>query len=118
MDDRLWRKTLFVIRDYDRLKTEYNDRIDEGMSPGSDTPGGKTNRTGDPTGMKAVKLAVISEQIRAIEKAKLVIPYAYMEGVWNSIQYGTKYPAYADRHTFGRWKRIYVWEVAKNLNWI
>lgn len=118
MDDRLWRKTLFLIRDYDRLTTEYNDRIGEGMSPGTESSGGKTNQTGDPTGMKAIKLAVISEQIRAIEKARLKIPFEYMEGVWDNIQYYTRYPVYADRHTFGYWKRRFVYEVAKNMNWI
>lgn len=118
MDDRLWRKTLFVIRDYYRLKTEYDDRINEGMSIGSETLGGKTNRTGDPTGLKAVKLAVISEQIRAIEKARLMVPYEYMDGVWDSILYYSRYPSYADRHTYGYWKRRFVFEVAKNLNWI
>ena len=118
MDDRLWRKTHFVIRDYYRLKTEYEDRIGEGMSIGTEVSGGKTNRTGDPTAIKAVKLAVISEQIRAIEKAKLAIPYEYMDGIWDNIQYYSRYPDYADRHTFGRWKRIYVWNVARYLNWI
>lgn len=118
MDDRLWRKTLFVIRDYYRLKAEYDDRLGEGMSSGSEVPTGKTNRTGDPTGLKAVKLAVISEQIRAIEKARLMIPYEYMDGIWDNIQYYSRYPTNADRHTYGRWKRIFVWEVAKNLHWI
>lgn len=116
MDDRLWRKVLAIIRDYERLRAEYNDRVEEGMSPGSETPGGKTNKTGDPTGMKAIKLAVIADQIRAIEKAKLVVPYEYMAGIWDSIQYYSRYPNDADRHTYGYWKRRYVWEVAKNLH--
>lgn len=116
MRKALYYEVLWIIRGYNDLKKEYNDRIDEGMSPGSETPGGKTNSTGDPTGMKAIKLTVISEQIRAIEKARLVIPFQYMEGIWNNIQDGVPYPRDADRHTYGRWKSRYIWEVAKNLN--
>ena len=81
MRNTLYYEILWIIRGYEDLKKEYNDRIEEGMSPGTESSGGKTNQTGDPTGMKAIKLTVISEQIRAIEKARLVIPFQYMEGM-------------------------------------
>lgn len=116
MRNTLYYEILWIIRGYEDLKKEYNDRIEEGMSPGTESSGGKTNQTGDPTGMKAIKLTVISEQIRAIEKARLVIPFQYMEGIWNNIQDGVPYPHDADRHTYGRWKSRYIWEVAKILN--
>ena len=116
MRNTLYYEILWIIRGYEDLKKEYNDRIEEGMSPGTESSGGKTNQTGDPTGMKAIKLTVISEQIRAIEKARLVIPFQYMEGIWNNIQDGVPYPHDAARHTYGRWKSRYIWEVAKILN--
>ena len=118
LPDNLWRQTISMIRDYDRLTAEYDDRLGEGMSPGSEEPGGKTNRTGDPTGMKAVKLSSIAERIRAVDKAKLNIPYEYMEGIWNHIIYKRRFPFDADRSTYTRWQQRFVFEVARNMHWI
>lgn len=113
----LYREMLYAIRDYERLVDEYENRIEEGMSPGSDTPsGGKTNKTGDPTGMKVIKLSEISKRILSIDKAKMVIPQEYMDGVWNNIVKGKAYPRDADPRTYGRWKSRFVYEVARNLN--
>lgn len=113
----LYREMLYAIRDYDRLVEEYNNRLEEGMSPESDSPsGGKTNRTGDPTGMKVVKLSEISRRILAIDKARMVIPEEYMNGIWNNIIKGTAYPRNADPRTYGTWKGRFVYEVARNLN--
>lgn len=118
LPNNLWRQTISMIRDYYRLNAEYNDRIDEGMSPGSETPGGKTNKTGDPTGMKAIKLSSIAERIRAVEKARLAIPYEYMDGVWEHIMYRSRFPGDADRSTYTRWQQKFVYEVARNMHWI
>ena len=107
-----------MIRDYYRLKAEYNDRIDEGMSPDSEVPGGKTNKTGDPTGMKAIKLSSIAERIRAVDKAKLVVPCEYMDGIWKHIIYRSRFPGDADRSTYTRWQQRFVFEVARNMHWI
>ena len=118
LPNNLWRQTISMIRDYDRLKTEYDDRINEGMSPGSEEPSGKTYRTGDPTGVKAIKLSSIAERIRAVEKAMLWIPYEYREGIWNHIVFRSRFPGDADRSTYTRWQQRYVFEVAKNMHWI
>ncbi len=107
-----------MIRDYYRLKTEYDDRLGEGMSPDSEVPGNKTNKTGDPTAMKAIKLSSIAERIRAVDKAKLAIPYEYMDGVWNHVVYRQRFPFDADRRTYTRWQQRFVFEVARNMHWI
>lgn len=115
----LWHRTLYMIRGYYRMKEEYDDRIDEGMTVATDSPsGGKTFRTGDPTGMKAVKLSVLAEQIRSIEKAMMVVPEEYMDGIWNNIIDHVPYPGDAHYKTYGAWKGRFVYEVAKNMNWI
>ncbi len=115
----LWYRTLYFIRGYERMRAEYDERIDEGMSIGSDSaPVGKTNRTGDPTAAKAMKLSDLSEQVRAIERARLAIPYEYVEGIWNNIMNHDPYPRDADPRTYGTWKARFVYEVAKNMRWI
>lgn len=119
LPDNLWRQTIAMIRDYYRLKTEYEDRLGEGMSPRSDVPpAGITNKTGDPTGVKAIKLSSIAERIRAVDKAKLHIPYEYMDGIWNHIMYRRRFPGDADRSTYTRWQQRFVFEVARNMHWI
>ena len=118
LPNNLWKQTISMIRDYNRLTAEYIDRLGEGMSPGSEEPGGKTNRTGDPTGMKAIKLSSIAERIRAVDKAKLIVPYEYMDGIWNHILYRRRFPYDADRSTYTRWQQRFVFEVARNMHWI
>ena len=119
MPTDLWYRTLYFIRGYDWMKAKYDDRIDAGMSVRFDEPpAGKTFKTGDPTGMKVVKLANLAEQIRAIDKAKLVIPYEYMDGVWQNIMTEKPYPRDAHQKTYGHWKARFVYEVARNMNWI
>ena len=118
LSNNLWKQTISMIRDYNRLTAEYIDRLGEGMSPGSEEPGGKTNRTGDPTGMKAIKLSSIAERIRAVDKAKLIVPYEYMDGIWNHILYRRRFPYDADRSIYTRWQQRFVFEVARNMHWI
>ena len=119
LDHELWMQTLWLIRRYDRLIEEYNLRIDEGMSPDPESlPAGKSNRTGDPTSLRAMKLAEISKQIMAIDKAKLTIPEEYMKGVWNNIITTSPYPRDADPRTYGTYKARFVYAVAKNMEWI
>ena len=119
LPENLWRQTISLIRDYHRLKSEYGDRVDEGMSPStSELPAGKTNKTGDPTAVKALKLSSIAERIRAIEKGMLWIPYEYREGIWNHIMNRRYFPKDADRSTYTRWQQRYVYEVARYMHWI
>ena len=119
LDHELWMQTLWLMRRYDRLIEEYNLRIDEGMSPDPESlPAGKSNRTGDPTSLRAMKLAEISKQIMAIDKAKLTIPEEYMNGVWNNIMTTERYPGDADPRTYGTYKARFVYFVARNMGWI
>ena len=119
LEHGLWMQTLWLIRRYEHLKDEYNLRIDEGMSPDTGVvPSGKTNKTGDPTSLKAMKLAEISKQIMAIEKSKSMIPEEYIRGVWNNIMVGAPYPRDADPRTYGRYKSRFVYMVAENMGWI
>lgn len=80
--------------------------------------GGKTYRTGDPTGAKGVKLAEISKQISAIDRALLKIPPEYREGVWEGVMNNSAYPTDAHRNTYGYWKARFVYEVAYNMMWV
>ena len=109
----IYMSTLWIIRDYYRMKESEEDAIlatpvHDGMPRGS--------RISDPTAAKAMNLSgVISGRIRAIEEAKWDIPEEYMHGVWNNIQYRLPYPMDASRQTYSQYKSKYIHGVAKRL---
>ena len=111
----LYKQTLNLIRDYHRLKEEYDDIL---QSSPQDSNNGKSNMPGDPTGSKVIRLEKINERISAIEKAKAEIPGEYIQGVWNSIVHEAAYPTDADRTTYWRYKAKFIYQVADNMHWI
>ena len=113
LPNNLYRQTLYLIRDYSRLKEEYQDVL-----YGSSAEGGRGSMPGDPTGALAIKLENLYSRIRAVEKAKAEIPPEYMTGIWENIISGRGYPKDAARNTYGNWKRKFIWAVARNMKWI
>ena len=109
----IYMSTLWIIRDYSRMKESEEDAIlttpvHDGMPRGSGIS--------DPTANKAMNLsAVVSSRIRAIEEAKRDIPEEYMHGVWNNIQYRMPFPQDAARETYSRYKSKYIFLVAERL---
>jgi len=110
----LYRRVIYTIKDYDRLKEEYNALLNE--SPAKqpvNTHGG--NISSQPTEDKAIRLALISDDIHAIDAALTMIPLEYRQGIINSIKYRTPYPDTAHWHTWQKWRQRYVWSVARKL---
>lgn len=108
----IYMQTLWFIRDYPRLKDEYNDllfrsHVMDGQPRGTDV--------GDPTGQTAVLSAELSKKIGAIESALLEIPCEYRDSILSSVLYRTKYKDYASRNTWKNYRRRFVFYVAKNM---
>lgn len=109
----IYMSTLWIIRDYARMKESIEDAIlttpvHDGMPRGSGIS--------DPTANKAMSLSdVIMMRIKAIEEAKKDIPEEYMHGVWNNIQYRMPFPQDAARETYSRYKSKYIFLVAEKL---
>lgn len=112
----LYRQTLYAIRDYPRLKEEYEYLL-QGQSAEIDGQP-KGNHIGDPTAVTAVKAEMLHNQLKAVDDAKKVIPSEYIKGVWDNIVYGTPYPSDAGRSTYSRWKSRFVYEVAKKRTFL
>ena len=109
----VYHRTLWVIRDYERMKAERNEILysynceQDGLPHGSDV--------GTPTEVKALKLEQISRDVEAVEQALLQVEEDMRSGVMNSICYQVPYPYYPSRWTWQRKKQKFIHEVAKNL---
>ncbi len=92
----VYMQVLYLIRDFDRMKAEYDTAVDESPSPPDGMPRG--SGTSDPTGNKAVRLEELGRKIRAIEAGLNVIPEEYRKSIWNNIvhriPYDTRYTSY------------------------
>lgn len=108
-------QTLWIIRDYQRMRDEYS-AIGTVHSPVVDGMPHGQGGTSDPVMKTASRAAVLSEKLEAIDKGLAEIPPEYRRGVWESIQYRNPYPYDADRTTYGRHKSHFIYAVAQRLD--
>lgn len=108
-----YHRTLWLIRDYYRLKDEVEYIAEAGPEPGDGMP--KGNQTSDPTAQKAIRISKHMDIIALIDSEKARIPEEYRRGVWENIMYGTAFPLDADRSTYGRIKSRFIYNVAKRF---
>lgn len=116
MPEELYRQTLFMIKDYDRTKEEYDNAIWDSPEPSDGQPRGRN--AGDPTSREGMKRAELFRKLQAIEQAKLSLPEDYREGVWNNVLYKIPYPREGHRSTWWRYKIAFIRKVAENMFWL
>ena len=109
-------RTLWLIRDYDRMKAEYYSLLENGNGPPDGQPRGST--TGNPTERTGMKRADLARNLEAIEQALSTVPEEYRRGVWNNIVYRARYPMDAGQATYRRWRARFLYRTAKNMNFI
>lgn len=108
----LYMRVLYIIRDYDRLRSERQEIIH--ASPVADgMPHG--NLQSSITENKAIRLANLNEDCEAVERALLRIPTEYRKGVINNVCYGSPYPVDADYSTYSRWRQRFIYWTAVYL---
>lgn len=109
----LYMRVLYLIRDYDRLKSErqeilYASPVNDGMPRG--------NATSSTTESKAIRLARLDEDCKAVEQALIQVPTEYRRGVLNNICYGSQFPFDASYSTYKRWRQRLIFWTAENMN--
>lgn len=109
----VYHQTLWVIRDYSRMKAEEDAIIFESPAPPDGQPHGTA--TLDETFSKAARREERIRKTRAIETALEIVPEEYRRGVWDSVQEQKAFPLDADRSTYSRWKSRFIWEAANRL---
>lgn len=111
----LYRKTIYTIKDYDRLKARREEILSASPPPPDGQP--KGGQAGDIVFRKAVRLADIDQQIKAIEEALERVPEEYRKGVWDHIQSRTPFPVDASMNTYKTWKQRFIYWVAVRMDW-
>lgn len=117
----------YAVKDYERVKSERLEVL-HGSSASYSTYtqniGGKdvecrqyglgSGRISDTTADKAERLVALSAQCEDVEQAIIQVPDEYRKGVLDGILYGCGYPCDADPETYRRWRRKFLFFVAKN----
>lgn len=108
----LYMRMLYLVRDYERIKSERADILHSSPSPDGIPHSG----TGNPTENKGIKLAALHSNCKAIEDALKEIPEEYRKGVWNNICYQSPYPCDAGEATYKRWRCRFIYRVAEKMH--
>lgn len=108
----LYMRILYLVRDYERIKSEREDIIHG--SPEHD--GLPASNLGNPTEAKGIKLAMLGGNCKAIEEAFNEVPKEYRKGVWNNICYQSPYPIDAGEATYKRWRSRFIYKIAEKLH--
>lgn len=112
LPQNLYMRMLYLVRDYERIKSEREDIL----YSSSTNDGLPHSGLGNPTENKGIKLAMLDNECSAVEKAIESIPEEYRKGIMDNICYRSPYPYTAHRNTYSYWRSKFLNAVAKNLN--
>lgn len=111
----LYMRVLYLIRDYERIRLERQDIL-FGSSSGDGQP--KGNAFFSATESKAIRMACLEDECRAVERAIAHIPQEYRNGVIGNICHKTAFPGDAGYSTYKRWRQRLIYWTARNLNFL
>jgi hypothetical protein len=105
---------VYLVRDYDRMKTEYEMLIEESPPPPDGMPRG--TKTGDPTSAKALRLSDLKRKITAVEEGLATVPEEYRKSVYLNVAYRIPYDArYVSIRTYSYHKSKMMWTISRKL---
>lgn len=109
-------QVIWLVRDYERMKNQYNELAEKSPGPPDGQPrGGSSRDIVQETAMKRIELAA---KIEAVEEAYKTIPPEYRRGVWDNVLYRARYPSDAGTATYKRQRKRFLYLVAKKLFWV
>ena len=109
----VYMQTVWIIRDYPRMKEEAQAILEESPPPPDGQPRGTGK--GDDVFSKAARREDLLRKTKAIEYALGTVPKEYRFGVWLNVIERRAFPRDAGRSTYGKWKSRFVFEVAVRL---
>ena len=118
LERSLYVRTLSLIRDYNRMKSECADIPEQGKSL-SDLDGmPHGTNISDETFHKVNQMSRYWEDMKAVEQSLNLIPEEYQNGVWYNITEHIRYPDDADKRTYATYKQRFIFHVAYNKGWV
>ena len=108
-------KTIWFIREYSEKKTAYNNIFWSYMVMDGQPRGTEVSRPTEQRGELAIRLA---QELNAVDKALARLPEYYRKPVLENIVDHKRWPNLADPKTYKKYKRQFVYYVAKNMDWI
>ena len=108
----VYRRTLWIIRDYERLKAERNELLYAQNYQQDGQP--KGSGVGNPTENRALRLEQLSRDIEAVEQALQTVDEDMRSSIMSNICYRVPYPYYPGERTWQRAKQKFIHQVAKN----
>lgn len=112
LPNALYNQILWQIRDYYRIKDEYNSIPEEMKSPSDNDGLPHGSPSFDGMDKKIIRMDRLRAWIEVIEVERNEIPIEYRSGVWDHIMYRKPYPDVADRSTFSRYKSRLIYNIA------
>lgn len=107
-------RVIYAIRDYERIKAEYEAIVESSPAPPDGMPGG--SKISDPTADKAIRLEDLGRQMHAIEAGLSVIPEEYRRQIYNNIVYRIPYDtSYTSYYTYRYWRQRMIVAIAKQM---
>ena len=121
LPEAVYRQALWAVKDLPRLKRSLELYLyKEGNLPSGslvmERIGERNASEKDFTGQEAIKKAMLSMKIQAIEDAFFQIPYEYREGIRLKLTEGKEYGDDFHANTWKKWQQIFIFHVAKNLS--
>lgn len=119
LPDSLYKRVLWVIRDYPRMRDEYYEILHSGTSVTMSHVGSqRSGNRASSTERIAIKLSSMGSDMQAVEQALFLVPQEYRDGVLNNVLHGSDYPKLANKSTYWRWKQKFIYLTAMNLNYV
>lgn len=112
----LYNQVIAIVRDYDRKLEKVNDVLYGNVPPPDGMPRGTV--VGDPVGMKVEAVEAPLREIEAINRALNAIPEEYALYIFDNVRYGDPYPDIAHRNTWSKWRKRFLYQVARSLRYI
>ena len=116
LEHTVYRRALALVRDYPRLIQAREETIWQAAAA---MPGGGRSLPGKPTEAKALRIGVMEDDIRIVERALKKIPKEFRQGVLDNVLFGKRIEDLPGaRSTWSRWRGRLLWGVAKGKQWI
>lgn len=128
LDNVTYMRVLWTVRSYPKTREKLNEILESSPCTFAEYTAKKgkeletrraflphTNGASNPTEDKVMQREQYQHEIDAIDKALKQIPIEYRQYIFDNVVHKIKYPDFADKTTWSRWRMRFLYFVAENL---